>query len=290
MVVGNSLVDISENELELWFSPQDRFAVSLRTPSGKWVGPVQPREFIENQRLDDGSFLSIYNEIYHPANGANYMGIYLSPNLRSNPVVGVPAGKWIVRLHGREIRDGRYDGWIERDDPRPFGNLGAMKVWAFPSFFTERSTVDNSTISSLGCGFRVLTVANLDVKANRINISSSQGPTREGRFKPDVAAPGTDIVAANGFSTDGKRWIGMTGTSMASPYVAGIAGLMLAIEPKLTSAQIEGIVRSTAKPLPGGSYTWVNDAAFGVVDPEACLEQAGLVNARKDRTEDRGKR
>ena len=290
MVVGNSLVDISENELELWFSPQDRFAVSLRTPSGKWVGPVEPREFIENQRLDDGSFLSIYNEIYHPANGANYMGIYLSPNLRSNPVVGVPAGKWIVRLHGREIRDGRYDGWIERDDPRPFGNLAAMKVWAFPSFFTERSTVDNSTVGSLGCGFRVLTVANLDVKANRINISSSQGPTREGRFKPDVAAPGTDIVAAKGFSTDGKQWIGMTGTSMASPYVAGIAGLMLAIEPKLTSAQIEGIVRSTAKPLPGGSYTWVNDAAFGVIDPEACLEQAGLVNARQDRTEERGKR
>ena len=290
MVVGNSLVDISENELELWFSPQDRFAVSLRTPSGKWVGPVEPREFIENRRLDDGSFLSIYNEIYHPANGANYMGIYLSPNLRSNPVVGVPAGKWIVRLHGREIRDGRYDGWIERDDPRPFGNLAAMKVWAFPSFFTERSTVDNSTVGSLGCGFRVLTVANLDVKANRINISSSQGPTREGRFKPDVAAPGTDIVAAKGFSTDGKQWIGMTGTSMASPYVAGIAGLMLAIEPKLTSAQIEGIVRSTAKPLPGGSYTWVNDAAFGVIDPEACLEQAGLVNARQDRTEERGKR
>ena len=290
MVVGNSLVDISENELELWFSPQDRFAVSLRTPSGKWIGPVEPREFIENRRLDDGSFLSIYNEIYHPANGANYMGIYLSPNLRSNPVVGVPAGKWIVRLHGREIRDGRYDGWIERDDPRPFGNLGAMKVWAFPSFFTERSTVDNSTVGSLGCGFRVLTVANLDVKANRINISSSQGPTREGRFKPDVAAPGTDIVAAKGFSTDGKQWIGMTGTSMASPYVAGTAGLMLAIEPKLTSAQIEGIVRSTAKPLPGGSYTWVNDAAFGVIDPEACLEQAGLVNARKDRTEERGQR
>ncbi|HEY7555315.1 MAG TPA: S8 family serine peptidase [Candidatus Binatia bacterium] len=290
MVVGNSLVDISENELELWFGPQDRFAVSLRAPSGKWIGPVEPREFIENRRLDDGSFVSIYNEIYHPANGANYAGIYLSPNLRSNPVIGVPAGKWIVRLHGREIRDGRFDGWIERDDPRPFGNLAAMKVWAFPSFFTERSTVDNSTVSSLGCGFRVLTVANFDVKANRINISSSQGPTREGRFKPDVAAPGTDIVAAKAFSTDGKQWVGMTGTSMASPYVAGVAGLMLAIEPQLTSAQIEGIVRSTAKPLPGGSFTWVNDAAFGVIDPEACLEQAGLVNARIDRTGERGKR
>jgi subtilisin family serine protease len=285
VVIGNGVVDISENELELWFSPQDRFAVSLRTPSGKWIGPVEPREFIENRRLDDGSFLSIYNELYHPANGANYMGIYLSPNLKSNPVVGVSAGTWMVRLHGREVRDGRYHGWIERDDPRPIGNLGPKEIWAFPSFFTERSMVDDSTVSSLGCGNTVLTVANLDVKANRINISSSQGPTRDGRFKPDVSAPGTDIVAAKAFSTDGAQWIGMTGTSMASPYVAGVAGLMLAVEPKLTAAQIEGIIRSTATPLPGGSFVWVNNAAFGVIDPEACLEQAALANTRKDRTE-----
>lgn len=285
VVVGNGVVDISENELELWFSPQDRFAVSLRTPTGHWIGPVEPREFIENRNLDDGSFLSIYNELYHPANGANYMGIYLSPNLRSNPVIGVSAGTWVVRLHGHEIRDGRYDGWIERDDPRPIGNLGPKKLWAFPSFFTERSMVDNSTVASLGCGHNVLTVANLDVNANRINISSSQGPTRDGRFKPDVAAPGTNIVAAKGFSTNGEQWVGMTGTSMASPFVAGVVGLMLAVEPKLTAAQIEGIIRSTATPLPGGSFTWVNDAAFGVIDPEACLKQAALVNTHKDRTE-----
>ena len=87
--------------------------------------------------------------------------------------------------------------------------------------------VDNSTVSSLGCGHRVLTVANLHESRTLINMSSSQGPTRDGRSKPDVAAPGTDIVAAKAFSTDGEQWIGMTGTSMASPYVAGVAGLML---------------------------------------------------------------
>ena len=286
VVAGNGLVDISENELEFWFSPQDRFAVSLRTPNGDWIGPVEPREFIENRRLADGSFISIYNELYHPANGANYMGLYLSPNLKAQPVIGVPAGTWIVRLHGREIRDGRYDGWIERDDPRPVGQLGPKKAWAFPSFFAERSMVDNSSVSSLGCGQRVLTVANLNAGKNVINISSSQGPTRDGRYKPDVSAPGTDIVAAKGFTADGEQWIGMTGTSMASPYVTGVAGLMLAIEPRLTAAQIEGIMRSTAKPLPGGSYVWVNDAGFGVIDPEKCLDQAALANARKDKTEE----
>jgi subtilisin family serine protease len=76
----------------------------------------------------------------------------------------------------------------------------------------------------------------------------------------------------------------MTGTSMASPLVTGVAGLMLGIEPNLTAAQIEGILRSTAKPLPGGSYVWINDAGFGVIDPERCLSEAALVTARRDRT------
>ena len=284
IVVGNGVADASENELELWFGPQDRFAVSVRTPAGEWIGPLGPREYIENRRLGDGSFVSIYNELYHPSNGANYISIYLSPNLRSDPVVGVSSGTWVVRLQGREIRDGRYDGWIERDDPRPWREIGGRKFWAFPSFFTERSMVDRSTVSSLGCGNRVITVANLDVARSKINISSSQGPTRDGRFKPDVAAPGTDIVAAKGFSTDGEAWIGMTGTSMASPYVCGVAGLMLAIEPRLTAAQIEGIMRSTAEPPPGADFRWVDAAGFGVIEPEACLEQAASANSRTDRT------
>jgi subtilisin family serine protease len=286
-VVGNGILDISENELELWFSPQDRFAVKLRTPSGEWTEEIEPRQYIENRRLADGSFISVYNDLYHPANGANYIAVYLSPNLKSNPVVGVPAGTWVVRLRGLDIRDGRFDGWIERDDPRPEGRVGEREAWSFPSFFSERSTVDHSTVSSLGCGHRVVTVANLDPARNRINATSSQGPTRDGRAKPDVAAPGTDIRAAKGFSPDADRWVAMTGTSMASPYVAGVVGLMLAIKPDLTAAQIEGIFRSMAKPLPGSSYAWTDDAGFGVVEPEACLAEVESLDSRKDLTAER---
>lgn len=284
VVVGNGRVDISENELELWYSPQDRLAVSIRPPAGDWIGPVEPLQFIENQRLPDGSFVSIYNELYHPANGANTISLFLSPFLNPAGVIGIPSGTWTVRLHAREVRDGRFHAWIERDDPRPLGRIGDREAWSFPSYFSEGSNVDSSSVSSLACGNSVIAVANLDEAAERISVTSSQGPTRDGRSKPDVAAPGTEIVAANGFGAPDEPWIAMTGTSMASPYVAGVAALMLSAEPGLTAAQIGGIMQRTARPLPGADFSWLNDAGFGRIDPAACVAEARTVNRRDDRT------
>ena len=201
-VAGGDGHDYSENELEIWFSAQDKIGVSVRDPAGRTYGPVEPLEFIENQRLVDGTFISIYNDLYHAANGANYIGIFLSPNFKAQPPIGIAAGQWTVRLHGRDIRDGRFDGWIERDDPSPLpAEPETPRRWRFPSFFSERSNVDCSSISTLACGHRVVAVANLDKARESINVTSSQGPTREGGNKPDIAAPGTDIVAANGFSS-----------------------------------------------------------------------------------------
>jgi subtilisin family serine protease len=129
----------------------------------------------------------------------------------------------------------------------------------------------------------VIAVANLHESDRRVHITSSQGPTRDGRAKPDIAAPGTDIVAANGFSMSDSMWIAMTGTSMAAPFVAGVIGLMLAIDPRLTAAQIEGILHRTSQPLPGAPYQWTNDAGFGRIDPEAAFAEAQTVNDRTER-------
>lgn len=283
LVIGNGMVDVSENELEIWYGAQDRFAVSLRPPGRTaWIGPLEPQEYIENFQLENGSFVSMYNELYHAANGSNLIALYLSPFFNEEAPLGIEAGTWTVRLHGREVRDGRYHGWIERDDPRKRGRSGVKELWSFPSFFSEKSNVDDSSVSSLACGRYVIAVANLDETQGRINVTSSQGPTRDGRYKPELAAPGTDIVAARGFAPAGDPWVGMTGTSMASPYVAGVIGLMLATNPKLTAAQIGGILQRTSRPLPGWSFAWANDAGFGVVDPEACLVEAATINERID--------
>src|SRR5262249_38763733 len=142
---------------------------------------------------------------------------------------------------------------------------------------------DICQINSLACSPRIISVANLDFKKGCIHISSSQGPTRDGRFKPDVAAFGTDIVAANAFDPDGtSQWISMTGTSMASPFVCGVAAAMLSIAPQLNAAQIGGIIQRTARPLAGKTYEWANDAGFGVIDPTACLIEALSFNKRTE--------
>ena len=269
MVVGNGLEDISENELTIWYGAEDEFTIELVAPNGERIGPVSPGEHIENKMLTDKTFVSIYNRLSDPKNGDNVIAVYLSPFM-GRPVIGITAGSWKLRLTGKVIRNGAFHAWIERDDP---GRSGNAAHWRLPSFFGVGSFVDEATLSSLACGPRVTGVTNLDEAREMLAISSSQGPTRDGRSKPEIAAPGTDIVAACGFDPE-RAWIAMSGTSMASPYVAGVSALMLSLNPELTAAQISGIIRRTSQPLPGASYAWRNDAGFGVIDAPACLAEA----------------
>ena len=276
VVAGGEIADISENEMEIWYAPQDRFEVEIRPPDGDWIGPIRPGEKIRNEILDNGTVLSVVNATYHPANAANRISIVLSPffgETRSGvrSVGPIAAGQWLVRITGVVVRDGRYDAWIERDDPRPAGGPGG-RSWRLPSYFAPGSYTPDRMISSLACAERLLSVANIDSAQNIAHVTSSRGPTRDGRFKPDVGADGTDIVAAGGFNR-ARPWIAMTGTSMASPYVCGVAALMLGISRNLTSAQILGIMRTTTAPLAGHDFAWRNDTGFGLIDAAGCMDE-----------------
>ena len=285
VVVGNGLEDVSENELEIWYGAEDELAVELFTPAGRKLGPILPGERIENQMLPDRTIVSIYNVLSDPKNGDNRISIYLSPFM-GDPIIGITAGTWRVRITGKIIRNGRFHAWIERDDP---GGSPVSRQWALPSFFGPGTFIDDSTLNSLACGPRIVGVANYDEARELMNVTSSQGPTRDGRMKPEIAAPGTEIVAANGFDPNVK-WVEMTGTSMASPYVTGVAALMLSLNPSLTAAQIGGIIRRTSRPMPGASYAWQSGAGFGVIDPVCCLREAvRIAQPVRDKTPKRKK-
>jgi hypothetical protein len=283
---GEDIADVSENELEIWYGPQDRFDVEVKPPGLPWVPKVSQGSKIRNEVLENGTVLSVYNEAYHPANGLNRISVLLSPFFGevapdgSRQLCPIASGEWRVRLTGVVVRDGRFDAWIERDDPRRLPGTG--KQWEYPSYFAPDSYTDDRMISSLACAERILAVANADLGLSSAHVTSSRGPTRDGRCKPDIAADGTKVVAARGFDR-AFPWIEMTGTSMAAPYVCGVAALMLGLSPWLTSAQIQGIMRSTSAPLPGQTFGWRNDTGFGVIDAEACLartaEFAGMHRA-----------
>lgn len=283
VVVGNGIEDISENEMEIWYAPQDRISVAVKPPGEDWIKDIKPGEFIQNHFTKKRSVVSIFNRVYDPGNGWNKISVHLTPFYGKESVIGIANGVWKVRLTGTAIRDGQYHGWIERDDPVLRKSTEESELWQFPSFFSQATNVDDSSISTLACGDRVIAVANYDLMQEKINVSSSQGPTRDGGQKPDIAAPGTSIWAANGFDRE-VLWTAKTGTSMASPYVAGIAAAMMANAPSpLTSSQILGIIRRTAKPRAGDTYHWQNTIGFGLLDPAACIKEASTAGTMKDK-------
>ena len=92
-----------------------------------------------------------------------------------------------------------------------------------------------------------------------------------GRKSVDVAAPGVDILSTNLLASINAPYIERSGTSMASPHVAGIAALIAAINPELTARQIRTSILTTvtaAATLAGITATG------GIVDAEAALADA----------------
>jgi serine protease AprX len=100
---------------------------------------------------------------------------------------------------------------------------------------------------------------------------SSRGPTLDGRVKPDVVAPGALITSAASGTTNGYST--KNGTSMASPFVAGVAALMLDASSSLTPAQVKSKLMSTA--VDWGAAGADNDYGAGRVDAYAALQSAG---------------
>ena len=73
---------------------------------------------------------------------------------------------------------------------------------------------------------------------------SSRGKTADGRIKPDVVGPGVRITSAQAGTVSG--YARSSGTSMAAPFVAGVALLMRDHDPLLTPAAIKSTIRATA--------------------------------------------
>jgi subtilisin family serine protease len=123
---------------------------------------------------------------------------------------------------------------------------------------------------------------------NELLWFSSPGPTRDGRMKPDIAAPGIALSSlsrhanfggdSRGVSPDSAHVVEL-GTSMASPHVAGAVALMLSIYQNLTPEQARDALTRGARKDAFTSNTFTGEAngspnaswGFGKLDVAASL-------------------
>ena len=97
---------------------------------------------------------------------------------------------------------------------------------------------------------------------------SSRGPTSDGRVKPDVSAPGVTVRSARANTAAG--YITYSGTSMATPYVAGAVALALEVAPAASPPSIKAALTGSA--LDVGPAGTDNDWGAGLVDVRAFVD------------------
>lgn len=112
-----------------------------------------------------------------------------------------------------------------------------------------------SSIGSPGAADSALTVGAVD-SADRAAYFTSQGPRHgDNALKPDLSAPGVDILAARSQLTGGEGYYTeMSGTSMATPHVAGVAALLAEKHPDWSGARLKDALMSTSAQLDASAY------------------------------------
>ncbi|MFI9628312.1 S8 family serine peptidase [Streptomyces sp. NPDC052042] len=126
------------------------------------------------------------------------------------------------------------------------------------------------TIGSPGSAQKALTVAAVDKKDNRADFSSMGPLVRSHGLKPDLSAPGVSINAAASQSVPGidGMYRSMSGTSMATPHVAGAAAILKQRHPDWSGQRIKDALMSSSKELPYTPY----QQGTGRLDVKAALD------------------
>ena len=113
-----------------------------------------------------------------------------------------------------------------------------------------------ATVGSPGSADAALTVGAVDDQDQLAGFSSRGPRVGDDAIKPDITAPGVDIVAAgaaNGVigTPAGNGYVSLSGTSMATPHVAGAAAIVAQQHPGFSARQRKTLLMGAAKPTPG---------------------------------------
>ena len=231
-------------EFELWFPGAEQLQVELIAPDGTRFGPVAPSANLPLGSTDVVIFIS--NRLHDPNNGDNVIGIWIADN--------VAGGDWTIRLTALGQNAVDFHAWIERRDD-------AQSSFATP--------VDTHTLGSISTGQETVVVGSFDAHKASMPLSnfSSCGPTRDGRKKPEISAPGHAVIAARSRTTGGVTR--KSGTSMAAPAVTGLIALFLGdfarqgVTPSITQIRTRLLDAVVRNPPAGPKKRWDDSYGFG---------------------------
>lgn len=184
---------------------------------------------------------------------ANLVGVKVLDGGGSGSFAAVMAGmEWTVeKRHEFNIRAasmslGALTGaieWTSSEEESVNRMANEMMRAGVTLFIAAGNSGGTATIGTPGSAEDVITVGSLD-KNTAIAVYSSQGPTEEGRVKPNVAFVGSSVNAPDANTGDG--YVALSGTSMATPGAAGVAVLMYQANPDLSPFDIRNIMQETA--------------------------------------------
>lgn len=230
---------VQENEpglnVQIWKAYFDLVDISLISPSGVRIGPIQ--EVLGSQRFVVGNtqILLYYGE---PSPFSIDQEIFIDFLPRN---FYIDSGVWRIVLTPRDIINGEYALWLPTQ-----GVLNPGTGFLFPT--EERTlTIPSTSYRTIGVGaYDALTLSYADF--------SGRGPAGPGRrAKPDIVAPGVDIRAP----LPGSTFADLSGTSFATPFVTGSAALLMewgivnGNDPFLYGEKVKAYFQRGARPFPG---------------------------------------
>lgn len=262
-----------------WYEDTDTFEVELITPTRQSI-PI-PAINKSDRYTAANLEIEVSRRRYAPAKAIQ---IEVTINFTRVNVRSADLLNWRLRFRCVSATVGRLDGWFANQGYgqfRPHPLLETARTVGIPSTSKASITVashvsKNTWDSDDGQQF------DGNVLITRTSPFSSIGPTRDGRWKPDISAPGQYLTAALASNSElstrperaltAQKLLTIEGTSMATPVVTGAIALMLQKKPGLSPSQILDLFNQQARrDQQTGPALWTPTYGYGKLEIPALL-------------------